>query len=85
VKNYVKTYFLHFDYGEQDFIKCEICSSKAVDIHHIHARSQRKDLKNNIINLMALCRKCHEKYGDKKQWIEFLQNIHNEFMKNHGK
>lgn len=74
-----------FDYGEQDFIPCEICSSKSTEIHHVHARSKRKDLLNDINNLMAVCRKCHEKYGDKKQWLEFLQNIHNKFMKNHGK
>ena len=72
-------------YGETDFVPCECCSSRASEIHHIHARSQRKDLLNDINNLMAVCRKCHEKYGDKKMWIEFLQNKHNQFMKNHGK
>lgn len=26
---------------------------------------------------MAICRICHTKYGDKKQFVDFLQDIHN--------
>lgn len=85
MKSYTKIYLNYFSFGIDDYIPCEICNSKCVDVHHIHARSQRKDLLNNINNLMGLCRKCHEKYGDKKQWLEFLQSKHNQFMKNHGK
>lgn len=67
-------------YGVQDFIPCEVCGKQAVDIHHIIARSQNKSLLNNIENLMALCRKCHDKYGDKKQYINLLKDIHLKFM-----
>jgi hypothetical protein len=74
-----------FDYGEEDFIPSELSGKRAVDINHIHPRSQRPDLLNDITNLIALTREEHDRYGDKKQWVEFLQNIHNEFMKNHGK
>lgn len=35
-----------------------------------------------IENLMACCRECHIKYGDKKQYKEFLKDIHE---KNYGK
>lgn len=48
----------YFSYGEQDFIPCEICGSKAVDIHHIFGRGRGMD---EIWNLMALCRNCHIK------------------------
>jgi 5-methylcytosine-specific restriction endonuclease McrA len=85
MKSYTKIYLNYFSYGIDDYISCEICNSKCVDIHHIHARSQRRDLLNDINNLMAVCRDCHIKYGDKNQHIEFLQHIHNEFIKNHGR
>jgi len=76
MKNYTKTYYQFFKYDLCDFIPCEICGKNSTDIHHILARSQRKDLENDIINLMAVCRDCHIEYGDKKQHIEYLQNIH---------
>jgi predicted restriction endonuclease len=48
-----------------------------VDIHHIEARgmggSKHAD---RIENLMALCRKHHEMYGDRKQWKDWLQKVH---------
>lgn len=49
-----KVYMDYFNYGEQDFIPCEVCGAKAVDIHHITGRG-----KDNIDNLIAVCRKCH--------------------------
>ena len=66
-----------------DFIPCEVCGSQAVDCHHIEARGMggSKD-KDTIENLMGLCRKCHIEYGDKKQYKEFLKDIH---AKNYGK
>jgi 5-methylcytosine-specific restriction endonuclease McrA len=33
----------------------------------------------NIENLQALCRDCHVKYGDKKQFKEYLKEVHNEY------
>jgi hypothetical protein len=68
-----------------DFIECEVCKGKAVDIHHIDCRgmggSKEKD---TIENLMALCRGCHYIFGDKKQWIDFLIDIHNRKLENNG-
>jgi hypothetical protein len=29
---------------------------------------------------MAVCRKCHEKYGDKKEFKEFLKDIHLQWL-----
>ena len=68
----------HFGYVLDDFIGCEVCGTRAVDIHHI----QRRGIGGNpnadrIENLMAVCRKCHIEYGDKKEHIEWLQKIHN--------
>ena len=33
----------------------------------------------NIDNLQALCRSCHVKYGDKKEYKEFLKDIHYDY------
>jgi 5-methylcytosine-specific restriction endonuclease McrA len=77
MKPYVKTYLKVMGFTTDCKIPCEICSKTAVDIHHIEARSKHKELINDISNLMALCRDCHIKYGDKKQYKEYLKNIHN--------
>lgn len=86
MRTYIKVYFRHFGYDESDFINCEICSSRAVDIHHINARGMggSKQL-DRIDNLMALCRICHVKYGDKKQYVDFLKQKHQEVLKKHSK
>jgi 5-methylcytosine-specific restriction endonuclease McrA len=82
MKSYTKIYLNHFGFGIEDFVPCEICGNRAVDIHHIIARSRDKSLINDITNLMALCREDHQKYGDKNQHIEYLKQIHNEYNKN---
>lgn len=61
---------------------CEVCGSPAVDIHHIHSRKAGgSKLMDFIENLMALCRICHDKYGDKKQYVELLIDKHLFFIK----
>jgi 5-methylcytosine-specific restriction endonuclease McrA len=77
MKKHTRIYLHHFGYAPSDFVYCEICLREAVDIHHIDARgmggSEDKDTPDN---LMALCRKCHEDYGDKKQHKDFLKQVH---------
>lgn len=83
MKRHTKIYLKFFDYGEQDFIPCEICGTRAVDIHHIDARGMGGDQtgdKDTIENLMGLCRRHHIQYGDKVEYMEYLQQVHNEFM-----
>ena len=56
----------------------EVCESRAVDIHHIHRRGIGGNPNADTIeNLMAVCRSCHVEYGDKKEYLEWLQEIHN--------
>lgn len=77
MKPYVKIYLTYFDYTPEDFIPCEVCGSKAVDIHHIEARGMGGTSKPDTIeNLMALCRFCHIKYGDIKSHVEYLHLCH---------
>ena len=79
MKKHTKTYLDHFGYFGDEFIPCEMCGKKAVDIHHIEPRqSGGSKLKDNIENLMAVCRRCHLKYGDKEQYKNLLHDRHKE-------
>jgi predicted restriction endonuclease len=79
MKKHTKIYLDYFGYGIEDFIPCESCGAKAVDIHHIEARGMGGNKEaDKIGNLMALCREHHIEYGDKKQYIEYLKEIHKE-------
>jgi len=78
MKPHVKAYLKFFGYTTADFIQCEICPAKAVGIHHIEARGMGGSRQaDGIENLMALCRSCHENFGDKKQYIAYLKSVHN--------
>jgi hypothetical protein len=70
-------------YDVTSFVPCEVCGGVGTDIHHIEARGMGGTKKADVIeNLMCCCRECHIKYGDKKQYKEFLKDIH---AKNYGK
>ncbi len=77
MKKHTKIYLNYFGYDTTDFIPCEVCGSQAVDIHHIECRGMGGTKTKDIIeNLMALCRKHHIEYGDKKQHMDFLIITH---------
>lgn len=77
MKKHTKIYLDTFKFSTADWIPCEVCGSTAVDIHHINARGMGGSKTKDVIeNLMALCRKCHDKYGDKQQFKQFLKDIH---------
>jgi len=82
MQKHTKIYFDYFgiDYNESgwhDFIVCEICSTEAVDIHHIDGRQN-----NNIENLIALCRGCHNEAHEHKYTKKVLRHIHNKNLHN---
>lgn len=86
MKHHTKVYMDFFGYGTEDFIPSEISGNRAVDIHHINRRGMGGSGDKDVIeNLMALTRYEHDMYGDKKQHMDMLQNIHNQFMEKHGK
>tara|TARA_R110002050_G_scaffold261364_2_gene401330 strand:- start:1267 stop:1542 length:276 start_codon:yes stop_codon:yes gene_type:complete len=77
MKNHTKEYFKWFDLDESDWIGCEVCDNTAVDIHHINARGMGgSNEKDDAINLMALCRECHNYFGDKKKFKKMLFMMH---------
>ena len=84
MKKYVKIYMDFHDYVLDDVILCEHCSKVAVDIHHIDARGRGGDARghrNQIENLIALCRSCHIKAETNKdfnnQLREYNKQKHN--------
>ena len=79
MEKYKEVYLKFFGYGEQDFVPCEVCNAKAVDIHHIIFRSQGGS--DEIENLMGLCRECHNNAHRHRYYPTYLQEIHNEFTK----
>lgn len=66
MQKHTKNYFAHFGYDISDIIMCEVCKIRqSVDIHHVIPRSRfgkkRKEEQDNVNNLIALCRECHDK------------------------
>lgn len=81
MKKHTKVYLEHFGFDTESFIPCEVCGSKAVDIHHIQRRGMGGSKSaDHIANLMAVCRLCHIKYGDLKQYKDFLIETHKNYM-----
>lgn len=78
---YKQEYFEYFGYMPGDYIACEVCGSQSIDIHHIIYRShfgkKEREKCNDISNLMALCRECHNKAHNEIFKKEYLQEIHN--------
>lgn len=90
MKKWTKVYLQYFYPDDWDvegmWRECEICGGRMVDVHHIESRgmggSKERD---EIDNLMGLCRSDHEKYGDKKEWVEWLKERHKEFKERMGR
>jgi ribosome-binding protein aMBF1 (putative translation factor) len=80
LRKHTKIYFDYFGFGIDSYVPCEMCGSRAVDIHHIERRGMGGGDKDYIENLMAVCRPCHVKYGDKKHYMETLKTRHNEYI-----
>jgi thymidine kinase len=84
MQKYVKVYLDYFDIKTENELICEACTRPAVDIHHVNGRGVSMDV---IKNLMALCRKCHERAHGSKNYVnkEQFQYIHNCFLQGQRK
>ena len=71
---YKEIYCEYFGYAEGDWIGCEVCHNTAIDIHHVKYKSRGG--KDEIQNLMALCRACpNSAHSEEFSWI-YLATIH---------
>ena len=76
----------YFGYGIDDYFACEVCDNRGVDLHHIDARGiGGSKTKDDITNLICVCRQCHNFFGDREQYMEFLKTKHKAFMEQYGK
>ena len=77
MKKHTKIYLDYYSYDETDFIGCEICNSKSVDIHHLIAKGMGgSKTKDYIENLIAVCRICHVKCHSNKEFNNNAKEIH---------
>lgn len=85
MRPWTKIYMDAMGYDVSDCILCEICSRPSNDLHHIQRRGiGGSKTKDTIENLMALCRPHHIQFGDKKQHMDYLKEIHALRMKERG-
>ena len=77
MKNYIKIYLDYFDYTIADFIPCENCGKKSVNIHHISKRGAGGSKKKDYIeNLTAVCMECHNRADNDKKFNDNLRQKH---------
>ncbi len=81
MRKYKKIYTDFFGYVQQDFIPSELSGLPANHIHHIIYRSHGG--KDEIENLMALTHHEHQLAHDKAFSKGYLQEVHDNFMKNY--
>lgn len=85
MKKHVKIYMDYHDYVLDDVILCSACGTVAVDIHHLIGRGMgagKNSQKNEIENLIALCRRCHIKAETDKNFNNQLKELN---KKKHSK
>lgn len=87
MKKHLKIYRDYFKIADDDIVLCENCGAVSADIHHIYQKgiggSKTKDY---IENLIALCRKCHNRaHGIEQPKIKksYLIIAHMRFYNHH--
>ena len=71
---YKKVYLDYYNLTVADWIGCEVCNNTSQDIHHLQFKSHGG--KDVIENLVALCRNCHNKAHNSKEFNELAKQKH---------
>lgn len=90
MKQHTKIYLKFFGLSNDPtaFLPCEVCGAKAVDIHHIREKGMGGNPsgdRDNIANLIALCREDHEAAHAHKWTDEELEQTHRDFCQKEGR
>lgn len=88
MRKHTSIYRTFFDLSIADMAECELCGlvSHQMDVHHIECRGLGGNPlgdKDRILNLMGLCRECHEQFGDISKFKDTLRKKHINFMMTH--
>jgi len=82
-RSHKRIYFDYFGYSSGDWIACSVCGNTAVDIHAIDCDGMGGTKKEQPIEgLIAVCRPCHNFYGDKNQFKEYLYELQRMILNN---
>ena len=82
---YKRIFLKYYGLSEYDTIMCWYCEKRvAVDLHHVESKAAAPSLKNEVSNLIPLCREDHSNYKIIFREKEKLKQIVMEKMK-HGK
>ena len=82
MQKHVKIYKEYFNIGIDDRVQCMGCDRfDACDIHHLTPRSLGGG--NDIDNLCAVCRKCHERAHTFPSYNEYLKIKHLKYLNDH--
>jgi len=77
MQRHTRIYMIFFDYGEQDYVPCEMCGQRCKDVHHIDRRGMGgSDEKDYIENLAGLCREHHDKAEAEPEYNEMVKFKH---------
>ena len=77
MQKHTKIYLEYYGYNETDFIGCEICNSKATEIHHLIIKGMGgSKTKDYIANLIAICRPCHMRCHGSIEFNSEAKEIH---------
>jgi 5-methylcytosine-specific restriction endonuclease McrA len=87
MQKHTKIYMDYFGFDTGSFIACEICGTKATEVHHLECRGMGGNPngdKDRIENLQAICRACHIKYGDRTEFKDMMVKVHLKYMEVYG-
>ncbi len=76
MEGYTKNYFEYYGFDISSFVPCRCCNNRAIEVHHIKHKSKfgkrLKWLQDMVVNLIAVCRECHDKAHDQTFSEEYL-------------